>query len=257
MYIDDFYTPSTQFGFEPDSSGYIPDQNQTVYYSPRDLQFQNQIDSDATQQLGNFIAQQQTPAKKQSGYIAINKGDTLSKLAQQYGTTVENLAKLNGIRDINKIKAGDILRLTNNVTNKYRNSVRTTRIRKRIKNTNTPAQEEVTTTHTLPTAYVTAPKRNTNVGQKPRTKSISINKKNNTNNNYSQQVPTVQYTPESTKDYQNSIRKQNQRRNTKQESKPGSLFDVILNIGRSINQENRNKKRILEEYDRKHPRQTR
>jgi len=77
--------------------------------------------------LGNFIAQQQPSTKKQSGYIAINKGDTLSKLAQQYGTTVEDLAKLNGIRDINKIKAGGILRLTNDVKNKYRDSVYTKR----------------------------------------------------------------------------------------------------------------------------------
>lgn len=134
MYIDDFYAPSTQFGFEPDSSGYIPDQNQTVYYSPRDLQFQNQVDSDATQQLGNFIAQQQPSTKKQSGYIAINKGDTLSKLAKQYGTTVEDLAKLNGIRDINKIKAGGILRLTNDVKNKYRDPVYTKRATRSTKN---------------------------------------------------------------------------------------------------------------------------
>lgn len=140
MYIDDFYSPSTQLGFEPDFSGYIPDQNQTTYYSPRDLQFQNQVDSDATQQLNDYIAQQQTPAKKQSGYIAINKGDTLSKLAQQYGTTVENLAKLNGIRDINKIKAGGILRLTNNVTNKYRSNTYTNNARRPARNTVTQSK---------------------------------------------------------------------------------------------------------------------
>lgn len=170
MYIDDFYTPSTQFGFEPDSSGYIPDQNQTVYYSPRDLQFQNQVDSDNMQQLSNFIAQQQSSTKKQSGYIAINKGDTLSKLAQQYGTTVEDLAKLNGIRDINKIKAGGILRLTNDVKNKYRDNMRTNSIRKRVKNTNTPTPSNV---------QVTAPKRNINTGKKPQTKSTNTNSNQN------------------------------------------------------------------------------
>lgn len=72
--------------------------------------------------------------KKQSGYIAINKGDTLSKLAKQYGTTVEDLAKLNGIRDINKIKAGGILRLTNDVKNKYRDPVYTKRATRSTKN---------------------------------------------------------------------------------------------------------------------------
>lgn len=80
MYIDDFYAPSTQFGFKPDSSGYIPDQNQTVYYSPRDLQFQNQVDSDATQQLGNFIAQQQPSTKNNLAILQLTKAIRLVNL---------------------------------------------------------------------------------------------------------------------------------------------------------------------------------
>lgn len=180
MYIDDFYSPSTQLGFEPDFSGYIPDQNQSVYYSPRDLQLQNQVDSDATQQLNNYIAQQQTPAKKQSGYIAINKGDTLSKLAQQYGTTVENLAKLNGIRDINKIKAGGILRLTNDVKNKYiepvytKHAPRSTKtISYRIKNLNKQANTQQKSNTVVTTA--------------------NKNKQNTSNNTVSFKPQTVQY----------------------------------------------------------------
>lgn len=180
MYIDDFYSPSTQLGFEPDFSGYIPDQNQTTYYSPRDLQFQNQVDSDATQQLNDYIAQQQSSAKKQSGYIAINKGDTLSKLAQQYGTTVENLAKLNGIKDINKIKAGGILRLTNNVTNKYRENAYTNSTRKPTRNT-------VTQSKSL--------NKTANAQQKPNTAVTNANgnKQNTSSNESSFKLKVAQY----------------------------------------------------------------
>ena len=41
----------------------------------------------------------------------IKRGDTLSEIAQMYNTSVEYLAKLNNIKDINKIKAGDTLKL--------------------------------------------------------------------------------------------------------------------------------------------------
>ena len=41
----------------------------------------------------------------------IKKGDTLSEIAQMYDSNVEYLAKLNNIKDINKIKAGDTLKL--------------------------------------------------------------------------------------------------------------------------------------------------
>lgn len=102
----------------------------------------------------------------------------------------------------------------------------------------------------------TTSKRSANIGQKPQTKSVNTNKYS-TNIGQSQQIPIVQYTPESNKNYQNSIRKRNQRRTTTQTSKPRSFFDVILNIGRSINQENKRERQRLEEYDRKHPRQNR
>ena len=41
----------------------------------------------------------------------IQDGDTLFKLAEQFGTTVEALAKLNGIEDTNEIWAGNILKI--------------------------------------------------------------------------------------------------------------------------------------------------
>ena len=41
----------------------------------------------------------------------IKQGDTLSEIAQMYNTNVEYLAKLNNIKDINKIRAGKTLKL--------------------------------------------------------------------------------------------------------------------------------------------------
>jgi LysM repeat protein len=39
----------------------------------------------------------------------VKKGDTLSKIAKRYGTTVNKIASLNGIRDINVIHVGQII----------------------------------------------------------------------------------------------------------------------------------------------------
>lgn len=44
--------------------------------------------------------------------IEIKSGDTLSKLAEKYGTSVSELARINNIDDVNKIYAGDKLKLT-------------------------------------------------------------------------------------------------------------------------------------------------
>lgn len=125
MYIDDFYTPSTQFGAEPDFSGYIPDQNMQPYESPYDLQFDQKLQNDLTQQLQNYI-QRQKPIeteRKPKNYIVIDRGNTLSQLAKEYNTTVEDLARLNGIKDVNRIKEGQVLRLNNKVANKYKDYI--------------------------------------------------------------------------------------------------------------------------------------
>lgn len=42
----------------------------------------------------------------------IKKGDTLSKIAKANGTTVANLAQLNGIKNVNSIKAGATIKLS-------------------------------------------------------------------------------------------------------------------------------------------------
>lgn len=49
----------------------------------------------------------------------VKKGDTLSKIAKEYGTTVNELVKLNGIKDPNLIRVGQVLKITGKVSEKY------------------------------------------------------------------------------------------------------------------------------------------
>ena len=44
----------------------------------------------------------------------IKKGDTLSEIAQEYGTTVSILASINNIKDVDKIYAGNTLKIPTN-----------------------------------------------------------------------------------------------------------------------------------------------
>lgn len=171
MYIDDFYTPSTQLGFEPDFSGYIPDQNMQPHESPYDLQFDQRLEGDLTQQLQNYI-QRQKPIetkRKPKDYIVINDGNTLSQLAEDYNTTVEDLARLNGIKDINRIKAGQVLRLNNKVVNKYKDYTYTNRAPKSTKSGITQSKNLNTTANAQqkPSIIVT----NTNKNKKQTWKS--------------------------------------------------------------------------------------
>ncbi len=49
---------------------------------------------------------------KETEEYTVQSGDTLSAIAKKYGTTVEELAKLNDITDVNKIATGQILKLS-------------------------------------------------------------------------------------------------------------------------------------------------
>ena len=51
-----------------------------------------------------------TPATTGGGTYTIKKGDTLGKLAKEWGTTVEAIAKLNNIKDPNMIITGQTLK---------------------------------------------------------------------------------------------------------------------------------------------------
>lgn len=183
MYIDDFYLPKFDFGNEPDMSGFIPDQNALPYDTANDLRMQQAINDDLSQQLHNYIQQYKTveTKRKPKDYIVIDSGNTLSQLAKEYNTTVEDLARLNGIKDINRIKAGQVLRLNNKVANKYKDYTYTNNARKSTRNANARnySDEVVTTTPRRTAPIRTVTRRNVNVNQKPQTKSTTTNKKRN------------------------------------------------------------------------------
>lgn len=44
-------------------------------------------------------------------YYTVQSGDTLSEIAKRYGTSVENLSKMNGIQNPNLIFTGQTLRV--------------------------------------------------------------------------------------------------------------------------------------------------
>ncbi|MGL5693481.1 MAG: LysM peptidoglycan-binding domain-containing protein, partial [Peptostreptococcaceae bacterium] len=50
------------------------------------------------------------PNSKYITYI-VKKGDSLSKIASRYNTSVESIVKLNKIKDPNKIYVGQLLRI--------------------------------------------------------------------------------------------------------------------------------------------------
>lgn len=47
-------------------------------------------------------------------YYTVQRGDTLGKIASQYGTTVQEIAQINGIQNVNLIYPGQVLRITTN-----------------------------------------------------------------------------------------------------------------------------------------------
>ena len=250
MYIDDFYIPSTQLGFEPDFSGYIPDQNMQPYESPYDLQFDQRLQRDLTQQLQDYI-QRQKPVeteRKPKDYIVIDSGNTLSQLAKDYNTTVEDLARLNGIKDINRIKAGQVLRLNNKVANKYvdpwKNKRRTNIISKPVvanKKNNTAINKNTKVSNNL--------HRPVQQLAKPTRKNTQIS----TNN----RAPKLQYTPESYKQYWEHLYQKRARPATGRISQPRGLMDVIHNKAYEMDMEKKREREILERYDREQARRKR
>lgn len=130
--MDEYYQPYYDFDQEPIQQGWIPDQNintNQIYESPYDLQYENKINSDIQNQFQDYMQQramqeQQLQKKHESQYYQIKSGDTLSQIARAHGISVEKLAKLNGIKDINMIKSGQLLRFDNNVNNRYKSTLR-------------------------------------------------------------------------------------------------------------------------------------
>ena len=57
------------------------------------------------------IVNKKMAARNQSVYYVVKRGDTLSGIASKYGTTYQQLAKINGIADPNKIYPGQKIRV--------------------------------------------------------------------------------------------------------------------------------------------------
>ena len=82
------------------------DKSFTTIVNDKGLKFQDMPTKEIT------IPSGETPTE----YITykIKKGDTLSEIAKKYGTTVSTLASINNIKDVNKIYAGDTIKIPTN-----------------------------------------------------------------------------------------------------------------------------------------------
>lgn len=193
-----------------------------IYESPYDLKYENQVNEDIQNQFQDYMQQrimkeQQLQKKHQSQYYQIKNGDTLSQIARAHGISVEKLAKLNDIRDINMIRSGQLLRFDNNVNNRYKSTFRKSNIQ-----SNTAQIRKHTKVSTKGNGTVL-----------PEVVATAIRPvKNKITNTERKSKPTNKILPK-----KNIANKKNQ---TKQ--KPSSLSDVILNIGRRINAENQNER---------------
>jgi LysM repeat protein len=76
-----------------------------------------------------FRDRTKTAAKKSHNIV---KGDTLSQIAKDYGTTVATLKKLNNIKDVNKIYAGRSLKLPSEAKASTKKSVPTPKSRPQL-----------------------------------------------------------------------------------------------------------------------------
>ncbi|WP_063336327.1 glycoside hydrolase family 73 protein [Bacillus subtilis] len=62
--------------------------------------------------VGNKPAVKAKPAKSSGSTYTVKSGDTLTAIAKKYNTTVKELAKVNGIKDVNLIRVGQVLKVS-------------------------------------------------------------------------------------------------------------------------------------------------
>ena len=208
--MEEIYQPYYNFDQQPIDQRWIPDQNTNIpiYESPYDLRQQNQINQDIYNQgqtyLRQLAQQEEAEQQPQNQYYQIKRGDTLSQIAHANGITVEQLAKLNGIKDINRIKAGSILRFDNSVKNRYEGIVSRKPKRKNTRNINTIviASPTTVTKRTKSVATTNKPQStryNTNIS-KNKSKDTGKRSTGNSNNN-----STIVFKPESKSDFVNYL----------------------------------------------------
>lgn len=96
------WVPQTTNGMKKPELIFYVDKSFTTIVNDKGLKFQDMPSEEVPQAP-------ETPAN----YITykIKKGDTLSEIAKKYGTTVSTLASINNIKDVNKIYAGDTLKI--------------------------------------------------------------------------------------------------------------------------------------------------
>ena len=108
--------------------------------------------------------------------ITVKSGDTLSKIAKEYNTTVSSLQKLNNLKDINMIFVGEQLKVNNNGEN----------VQQQVATTNAAANGTADTavqTQNVQTA------QNTQSAQ-PAVQQTAVKTTSNTNNNTQQSSNT-------------------------------------------------------------------
>lgn len=151
-----------------DSVNELPLDN--YYFSDVPLEQHPEINKSIANSLANSVVTPTTPVQNNSSKqlsnntYKIKRGDSLSKIANMYGTDVKTLASLNNIKDINKIYLGDKLLLPSEAKLKSRYQpisktsavvpIKTTTTKntnnKNVKNTNV---KKNTTPITYPTIY--------------------------------------------------------------------------------------------------------
>lgn len=239
--MNEFYQPYYDFDQEPIQQGWLPDQNintNQIYESPYDLQYENQVNADIQNQFQNYMQQramqeQQLQKKHQSQYYQIKSGDTLSQIARAHGVSVEKLAKLNGIKNINMIKSGQLLRFDNNVNNRYKSTFRKRNVQSNPTQVQKQVKSNTKSNDTTSSKVTTAPKRpvKNKITNTVRYDANKITPKKNTSSNAKTSSFPDRYKISKARKY-----------NTNEIKKPRSFRDILLNIGRRINAENQRKR---------------
>lgn len=100
------WVPQTINGMKKPELIFYVDKSFTTIISDKGLNFQDMPKHEVTPELP------ETPTE----YITykIKRGDTLSEIAKEYGTTVSILASINNIKDVDKIYAGNTLKIPTN-----------------------------------------------------------------------------------------------------------------------------------------------
>lgn len=103
---------NTFIGVQYTDQGNIPGINGNI---DRDL-FTEEIFLDDNSEIPN-TENQNGNYNTETIYYTVKRGDTLGKIATQYGTTVQEIAQINGIQNVNLIYPGQIIRITTNSNN--------------------------------------------------------------------------------------------------------------------------------------------